>query len=123
MIGDIKDFTRGYRFASNHFDDENDKQKAIDYLYIVSDSEDYTNFDRGIKEFLSFNKLTSYYEPCFGVYYEIFNCDFYRVSYWCCNNTLFRWSSLGLCFLFRYYCYVFLCNYSDNYSRIIKEKR
>ena len=67
MIGDIKDFTRGYRFASNHFDNENDKQKAIDYLYIVSDSEDCTNFDRGIKEFLSFNKLTPSYEPCFGV--------------------------------------------------------
>lgn len=67
MIGDIKEFTRGYRFASNHFDNENDKQKAIDYLYIVSDSEDCTNFDRGIKEFLSFNKLTPSYEPCFGV--------------------------------------------------------
>lgn len=67
MIGDIKDFTRGYRFASGHYDDELDKQKAIDYLYIVSDSEDYTNFDGGIKEFLSYNNLISSYEPCFGV--------------------------------------------------------
>lgn len=67
MISDIKEFTRGYRFASGHYDDELDKQKAIDYLYIVSDSEDYTNFDRGIKEFLSYNNLISSYEPCFGV--------------------------------------------------------
>ena len=34
MIGDIKDFTRGYRFASNHFDNENDKQKAIDWMIV-----------------------------------------------------------------------------------------
>lgn len=67
MKGDIKEFTRGYRFASEHYDDELDKQKAIDYLYIVSDSEDYTNFDRGIKEFLSYNNLISSYEPCLGV--------------------------------------------------------
>ncbi len=66
MIGNIKEFTKGYRFASNYYDDEDDKQKAIDYLYVVSDCDDYTNFDRGIKEFLSFNNLISSYEPCFG---------------------------------------------------------
>lgn len=66
MIGDIKDFIKGYRFASNYYDDNENKQKVIDYLFTSSDSCDQTNFDRSIKEFLSFNNLRSSYELYFG---------------------------------------------------------
>lgn len=62
----MKEFTRGYQYASNYYDVEKDKQKAIDHLFVVSDCDDFTNFDRGIIEFLNYNNLRSTYEPYFG---------------------------------------------------------
>lgn len=62
----MKETIRGYRFAANYYDDAENKQKAIDYLFTVTDNCDRTNFDRGIEEFLRFYNLRSSHEPYFG---------------------------------------------------------